>query len=99
MSHITHENRKPTVHFSYFQSIMTYEIIFWGNSIYRKLSILFKEEKIAGDISQVPYRKIFRKFTIPPFSSACLHSVELFVTYLTPSSLQGIDSEQKIKSL
>jgi hypothetical protein len=44
-SHITHENRKPTVHFSYFQSIMTYEIIFWGNSMYRKLSILFEEEK------------------------------------------------------
>ena len=100
-NHVTHENRKLTVHFSCFHSIVTYGIIFWGNStdkikyfISRK-----KNESIAGEKTQVPYRKIFRKFNIPPFSSAYLHSGVSFVTYLTSSSLQGFDSEQKIKFL
>jgi hypothetical protein len=30
---------------SCFHSIMTYGIIFWGNSVDKKLSILFQEEK------------------------------------------------------
>lgn len=58
-----------------------------------------KDENIAGHKSQVPYRKVFRKYNIPPFYSAYLHSGTSFVTYLTPSSLHGFDSEQKIKFL
>lgn len=58
-----------------------------------------KDENIAGHKMQVPYRKIFRKFNILPFSSAYLHSGASFVTYLNPSSLQGFDSEQKNKFL
>jgi hypothetical protein len=45
-SHITHENRKFTVHFSCFHSIMTYGIIFWGNPTDQKLCISFQEEKM-----------------------------------------------------
>jgi len=54
-----------------------------------------KDENIAGQKMQVPYRNIFRKFNIPPFSSAYLHSGTSFVTYLTPSNLQRFDPEQK----
>jgi len=78
----------------------------WNNFLgkYNRQKIMYfisrrKDENIAGHKMQVPYRKIFRKFNIPPFSSAYFHSGASFVTYLTPSSLQGFDSEQKIRFL
>ena len=70
------------VYFSFFHSIMTYRIIFWGNSRYS--DVIFKIQKIAiritaGIRSRDSCREHFRVLKILPLQSQFILSLLLFV--------------------
>jgi hypothetical protein len=71
------------VYFSYFHSIITYGIIFWGNLT--NISRVFKLQKkviriISGVESRDSCRGLFRKLDILPLSYEYILSLMLFVT-------------------
>ena len=70
------------VYYSYFHSIMTYELIFWGNTHYS--DIIFRLQKriiriILGIRGRDSRREHFKKLKILPLQSQCILSVLLFV--------------------
>ena len=76
----THNLR--TIYFSYVHSIITYRIIFWGNSSNR--NTIFKLQKRAIRIimntrNVVSCHELFKKFNILPLHSQYIVSLTLFV--------------------
>jgi hypothetical protein len=70
------------VYYSYFHSIMTYGLIFWGNSHYK--NIIFRLQKriirtMVGIRSREPCRDHFKKLKILPLKPQYLLSLLLFV--------------------
>lgn len=70
------------VYFSYFHSIMTYGIIFWGNS--RHSNVIFRLQKrviriITGIRNRDSCREHFRTLKILPLQSQYILSLLLFV--------------------
>ena len=75
-------NNLRTVYFAYVHSIITYGIIFWGNSPYSKN--IFKLQKRVMRIimkvdNRVSCRELFKKLNILPLHSQYILSVLLFV--------------------
>ena len=70
------------IYYSYFQSILTYGIIFWGNSYYS--TTVFRLQKrtirvIVGLRSRDSCREYFKKLKILPLQSQYILSLLLFV--------------------
>jgi hypothetical protein len=68
--------------FGYFHSIMSYGIIFWGNSTdFKKMSYIQKKiiRIMAGAKRRVSCRELFKKFNILPLASEFLLSLLSFV--------------------
>jgi hypothetical protein len=70
------------IYFSDFHSVVTYGIIFWGNSSY--CSNIFKIQKrinriIMNSRSRVSCRELFKKLKILPLPSQYIFSLLLFV--------------------
>jgi hypothetical protein len=70
------------VYFAYFHSIMSYGIIFWGNSTDSK-KVFYIQKKIirimAGTKRRASYRELFKKCNILPLASTFLLSLLSFV--------------------
>ena len=80
------------VYYSYFHSIMTYGLIFWGNSHYS--SIIFRLQKriiriIVGIKGRDSCREYFKKLKILPLQCQYILSLLLFVKYIT--SILGLN--------
>jgi hypothetical protein len=90
---VSHESMR-TIYYSYFHTVMSYGIIFWGNSAH---SInIFKLQKrilriITNSGNRVSCRHLFRKLDILPFYSQYLLSLFIFV--IDNISLFKINSE------
>jgi hypothetical protein len=70
------------IYFSYFHSVMTYGIIFWGNTSYG--SYIFEIQKtiiriITNSRSRVSCRELFKKLKILPLPSQYIFSLLLLV--------------------
>jgi hypothetical protein len=73
---LCHEDRHTTaetrVYVVYFHLVMSYEVMFWGNSTDSKKSIYRPKEIIrimAGVKRRVSCRELFKKFNILPLAS------------------------------
>ena len=70
------------VYYSYFHSVMTYRLIFWGNS--HRSNIIFRQQKriiriIVGIRGRDSCREHFKKVKILPLQSQYILSLTLFV--------------------
>ena len=70
------------IYHSLFHSVMSYGIIFWGNSSHS--SVIFKMQKriiriITGCGYREPCRELFKELKILPLSSQCIFSLLLFI--------------------
>ena len=70
------------IYFSYFHSILSYGIIFWGNSAYS--SNIFKiQKRIIIKIMNIKYRdscrQLLKNLKFLPLKSQCIFSLLLFV--------------------
>jgi histidinol phosphatase-like PHP family hydrolase len=67
------------IYFSYFLSVLSYEIIFWGNSVHSKY--IFKiQKRIVRIITNAGIRdSCFKKLQILPFYSQYIYSLLMFV--------------------
>jgi hypothetical protein len=88
---------------AYFHSIMSYGIIFWGNSTDNK-KVFYIQKKIirilAGTKRRASCRKLFKKFNILPLASEFLLSllsfvVDNFETFQTNSDIRNISTRYK----
>jgi hypothetical protein len=70
------------VYFAYFHSIMSYVIIFWGNSTDSK-KVFYIQQKIIrimeGTKRRASCRELFKKFNILPLASEFLLSLLSFL--------------------
>jgi hypothetical protein len=78
---VSHESLRM-IYFSYFHTVMSYGIIFWGNSAHSINT--FKLQKrivriITNSGNRVSCRHLFRKLDILPFYSQYLLSLLIFV--------------------
>jgi len=89
---LTQQNMK-IIYFSYFHSIMTYGVIFWGNSTDR--NNVFKLQKRAirlntNSSNRTSCRRLFKELGILPLQSQYILSLALFVVknmeIFTPNS-------------
>jgi len=70
------------IYYAFFHSVMSYEIIFWGNSSHS--SIIFRTQEKAirimeGCGNRVLCRNLFKKLQILPFTSQYMLSLLMFV--------------------
>jgi len=81
VKHFMSKDTLRTIYFSYFHSILSYGIIFWGNSAYR--SNIFKiQERIIRIIMNATNRdscQLFKNLKISPLKSQYIFSLLLFV--------------------
>jgi len=92
------------VYYSYFHSIMTYGLTFWGNSHYR--NIIFRPQKriiriIVGIRGRDSRRKHFKKLKILPLQSQYILSLFLFVVdngdyFRVNSEIHNINTGNKL---
>jgi hypothetical protein len=92
------------VYYSYFHSIMTYGLIFWGNSHYS--NIIFRLQKriiriIVGIRGKDSCRKHFKKLKILPLQSHYILSLLLFVVdngdyFKVNSEIYNINTRNKL---
>jgi hypothetical protein len=78
---VSHESLR-TIYYSYFHTVMSYGIIFWGNSAHS--NNIFKLQKrivriVTNSGNRVSCRHLFRKLDILPFYSQYLLSLLVFV--------------------
>jgi hypothetical protein len=91
------------VYYSYFHSIMTYGLIFWGNSHYS--NIIFRLQKriiriTVGRRGRDSCREHFKKFKILPLKSQYIPSLLLFVinnrdSFMANSEIHNISTRAK----
>jgi hypothetical protein len=85
VKHFMSQDTIKTIYFSYFQSILSYGIIFWDNSAYSSNIFKIKKKKIIkiimNAINRDYCRQLFKNLKIPP-----LKSQHIFFTfyYLLP---------------
>jgi hypothetical protein len=84
-----------TIYYVLFHSLMTYGIIFWGNSTLG--ATIFRLQKKAirimeGCGNRVSYRDLFRKFRILPLTSQHLLSLLMFVVQHKDLLITSMDS-------
>jgi len=82
VKHFIIQDTLRTIYFSYFQSILSYGIIFWGNSAYS--SNIFKIQKriiriIMNGRNRNFCSQLFKKQKILPLKSQYIFSLPLFV--------------------
>jgi len=90
------------IYFAFFHSVMSYGIIFWGNSSHS--SIIFRIQKKAITImegcgNRVSCRNIFKKLQILPLTSQYMLSLLIFVVqnkslFLTNNENHNLDTRQ-----
>jgi hypothetical protein len=88
------------VYFAYFHSIISYGIIFWGNSTDSKKVFYIKKRIIrimAGAKRRASYRELFKKFNVLPLASEFLLSLLSFVVdnmekFQTNSAIHSIST-------
>jgi hypothetical protein len=91
------------VYFAYFHSIMSYGVIFWGNSTDSKRVFIIQKKIIrlmAGVKRRVSCRELFKKFNILPLASEFLLSLLSFVVdnrekFQTNSDIHSINTRPK----
>jgi hypothetical protein len=70
------------IYFSYIHSVLSYGIIFWGNSVHSKYSFKIQRRTIRiitnAGISDLCW-DLFKKWQILPFYSQYIHSLLMFV--------------------
>ena len=91
-----------STYFQYAHSIISYGIIFWGNSSYS--GDIFKIQKRITRITMnsrrnASCRQLFKDLNILPFQSLYIHSILLFVTknkdqFLSNSQVHKINTRQ-----
>jgi hypothetical protein len=70
------------VYFAFFHSVMSYGLIFWGNSTHNKCVFKFQKrafQLIMGAGNRDSCRKIFKLLKILPLSSQYIYSLVMFV--------------------
>ena len=82
LSSLETQQNMMVVYFSYFQSVMTYGVIFWGNSTDRNK--VFKLQKrairlITNSSNRTSCRRLFKELGILPVQSQYILSLALFV--------------------
>jgi len=90
------------IYFAFFHSVMSYGIIFWGNSSHS--SVIFRIQKKAITImegcgNRVSCRNIFKKLQILPLTSQYMLSLLIFVVqnkslFLTNNENHNLDTRQ-----
>jgi hypothetical protein len=71
-----------TIYYSYFNTIISYSLPFWGNSPHSTKIFIMQKRIIRimiGCKSKVSCRNLFRRLEIPPFVSQYILSLMLFV--------------------
>jgi len=91
------------IYYSYFHSVLTYGIIFWGNTPLS--NIIFRIQKkivriVVGIRSRVSYGEYFKTLKILPLQSQCLLSLLLFVAenidyFRLNSETRGFNTKNK----
>jgi hypothetical protein len=91
------------IYYAFFHSVMSYGIIFWGNSSHS--STIFKIQKKAirimeGCGNRVSCRNLFKKLQILPMASQYILSLLIFVvqnknSYLTNNENHNLDTRQR----
>jgi hypothetical protein len=92
------------VYYSYFQSIMTYRLIFWGNSHYSNIIIRLQKRIIrilVGIRGRDSCREHFKKLKILPLQSQYILSLLLFVIdngdyFKVNSEIHNINTSNKL---
>jgi hypothetical protein len=95
------------VYFAYFHSIMSYGVIFWGNSTDSKRVFIIQKKIIrimAGFKRIVSCRELLKKFNILPLASEFLLSLQSFVVdnmekFQTNSDIHTINTRHKHDSI
>jgi hypothetical protein len=84
-----------TIYYALFHSLMTYGIIFWGNSTLGASIFRLKKKAIRimeGYGNRVSFRDLFRKFHILPLTSQYLLSLLMFVVQHKDLFITSMDS-------
>jgi hypothetical protein len=84
MKHYMSISALKVIYYSFFYSIMSYGIIFWGHSSYSHAIFLLQKKVIRAMLGYghtVSCRNIFKELGILPLASQCLFSLLLFVLY------------------
>jgi len=100
VKHFMSEDTLRTIYFSYFHSILSYGIIFWGNSAYS--SNIFKIQKriiriIMNTRNRDSCHQLFKNIKILPLKSQYIFSLLLFVaknrdSYESNSEIHNINT-------
>jgi len=69
-----------STYFSYVHSIVSYGIIFWGNSSHNDEIFKIQKRIITNSSKNVSSQQLFKQFNILPIQSQYMFSVLLFVT-------------------
>jgi hypothetical protein len=100
-------NNLKKIYFSYIHSIITYGIIFWGNSTgsYE----VFKLQKrairiITNSHSSTSCHELFKKLNILPLQSQCILSLAVYVAkniddFTTNSDIHSINTRHRKKRI
>jgi len=88
-----------STYFSYVHSIISYGIIFWGNSSHSKEIFKIQKRIIRNSSNNASCRQLFKEVNILPIQSHCLLSILLFVTknkdqFLSNSQVHKINTRQ-----
>jgi len=75
-------NTIKTIYYSYFNSVMSYGLLFWGNSPHSQTIFRIQKKIIrimVGCRSRASCRNLFRELEILPLASQYIYSLLLFV--------------------
>jgi len=103
MQKIVNINTLKTIYFAYFHSIMSFGIIFWGNSTDSNNIFLLQKRVlriIVGAKSRESCRTIFKKLQIMPMACQYIFSLIIFLVhnrenFVTNSTIHSINTRQK----
>jgi hypothetical protein len=88
-----------TIYYALFHSLMTYRIIFWGNSPLGATIFCLQKKAIRimeGCGNRVSFRNLFRKFHILPLTSHYLLSLFMFVLQHKDLFITSMDSHNLV---
>jgi hypothetical protein len=95
MKHYMSISVLKVIYYTFFHSLMSYGIIFWGNSSYSYTIFLLQKKAIRAMLgygNTVSCRNIFKELGILPLASQYLFSLLLFVSYNKALFSSNIDS-------
>jgi hypothetical protein len=82
MYHVSNINTLKSIYFAYFQFIIKYGIIFWGNSSNSKKIFTLQKKIIrimVGALPRAPCRSLFKKLEIVPIPCQYILSLMNFI--------------------